>query len=81
MAAAQGQAAAQDAQAAADAARADAVALARRLAAAEELLGEVRNGSTPFVWDLTSSARVALIVQQAGRAARQALAPSHFHLQ
>jgi uncharacterized membrane protein YqiK len=43
VAAAQAQAAAQDAQAAADAARADATALARRLAAAEELLGEVRS--------------------------------------
>lgn len=42
MAAAQAQGAAQEAQAAAEAARADAAALARRLAAAEELLGEVR---------------------------------------
>ena len=42
MAAAQAQAVAQDAQAAADAARADAAMLARRLAAAEELLGEVQ---------------------------------------
>jgi hypothetical protein len=41
VAAAQAQDAAQVAQAAAEVARADAAALARRLAAAEELLGEV----------------------------------------